>query len=513
MIASEPSPSQVTVAQEEARDELARRSFSHFCERVHGVTLTPHMLFWARHLVDPIYSRVAIVAPPETYKSRVIRMFLEWDIGRDLEGTTLLLMNTAQQAESQSVALAATLEENEVYKRLFPRVIPDKVRGWTRSRRFVARGSVSNPNPTLFATGIDGPYQGIHVGKIITDDLTDQKDVYSPATMEQQRLRVRGVLPDRLERDKGRWFSIYTRWGENDLHQEFSDLGFTIIEMPIVGDYEWGELLFSDRFPMELIEKIRSDKGEGLFRMTYMCDPSGMIAFTAFFDADALDAMLRDIQSPLPRQEGREVEDWEHYVMRWKEPATNVRYVIGADVGEGFKEGDASAATVMDWQTGEVVAAVRDFIKTDDFAQVLYFLGLEYNKALLGVERNGVGLAVINTLKALGYPDMYYADWDGDRDRPGFRTTSRNRPVMLADLEEAVRNRQIVNHYGRLRDEMRVFIRNELGRPEAAPGHHDDLVMALGITWQMRNWAASHRGFGRSGTRYIPAFKGIQIRR
>jgi len=89
--------------------------------------------------------------------------------------------------------------------------------------------------------------------------------------MELQENKLRGVIIDRLK-ENGRIVAIFTRWGDTDLYDTFEDLGFTMIEMPVVGDYPWGNTLSLRKFPEQRIELLRRQKGDSLFNLTFMCN-------------------------------------------------------------------------------------------------------------------------------------------------------------------------------------------------------------------------------------------------
>ena len=161
----------------------ARRDFPFYCDFVHGRPLYAHQLVWTEEL-QAAGGKTLIVAPPESLKSSTVRMFIEWSIGRDPDLCVLLVMNTATQAMRQVMSVAETIEKSEVYHEVFPAVIPNKPRGWSHEAIFVSRSNESRPDPTVYGTGIDGPYQGSHVDMLIIDDPTDQQDVRSQATME-----------------------------------------------------------------------------------------------------------------------------------------------------------------------------------------------------------------------------------------------------------------------------------------------------------------------------------------
>jgi hypothetical protein len=63
---------------------------------------------------------------------------------------------------------------------------------------------------------------------------------------------------------------------------------------------------------------------------------------------------------------------------------------------------------------------------------------------------------------------------------PGFTTSQKNRPLMIAKLEEYIRNKTLYVTSKRFHEEAKTFIWNN-GRPEAMRGHNDDITMAMSI--------------------------------
>ena len=68
----------------------------------------------------------------------------------------------------------------------------------------------------------------------------------------------------------------------------------------------------------------------------------------------------------------------------------------------------------------------------------------------------------------------------------GFRTDTKTRPVIIANMIKAVRDDVTMLSDEQTIHEMLTFVRNENFRPEAAEGAHDDLVMALCIAHYAR---------------------------
>jgi hypothetical protein len=71
---------------------------------------------------------------------------------------------------------------------------------------------------------------------------------------------------------------------------------------------------------------------------------------------------------------------------------------------------------------------------------------------------------------------------------PGFTTSSKTRPLIIAKMEEFIRNKLITIYSSRLVDEFKTFIWNN-NKAEAMRSYHDDLVMALAIGCWVRDTA------------------------
>lgn len=207
------------------------------------------------------------------------------------------------------------------------------------------------------------------------------------------------------------------------------------------------------------------------------------------FDLEALERLTRNIISPL------RIESFPYGTVHiYQESGVGRHYVCGCDVAYGLDTPDAACAQMLDWQTGFHVASLWGHFPPEDLAQVTVDLCKRYNNAFLGVEANGVGQFALRRIEDIGYTSpqqLYYSDWEQAQRRPempkslGWNTDTRTRPVLVAELAEAVHTGAINTVDAETIAEMRMFV-HEKGKPQAAEGCHDDRVMALGIAWQMR---------------------------
>ena len=70
----------------------------------------------------------------------------------------------------------------------------------------------------------------------------------------------------------------------------------------------------------------------------------------------------------------------------------------------------------------------------------------------------------------------------------GFSTSMKTRPLIIAKMEEFIRNKLIKIYSSRTINEMRTFIWKN-GKPQAMRSYHDDLIMALAIACWVRDTA------------------------
>jgi hypothetical protein len=155
------------------------------------------------------------------------------------------------------------------------------------------------------------------------------------------------------------------------------------------------------------------------------------------------------------------------------------RMYAGLDGAEGTLTGDAHCFAVIDFVNGKatVVFELHSNDPIDVFDYKVAQICKQYN-ILVGVEKNGVGLAHLNKLETLGVP--FVIDWD---------TTAGSRPVMITELEEAYRKGFLTETYTQAEEEARDMVYTEKNRAEHKQGKHDDRVFARAIAWQMRNYA------------------------
>jgi len=203
----------------------------------------------------------------------------------------------------------------------------------------------------------------------------------------------------------------------------------------------------------------------------------------------------------------------------WKEVVEEHSYTLSVDVARG-DGADYSTIEVIDNHTLEQVAEYQSKVDWDSFTQIIYDVGMTYNKALVIIEKNNIGFAVLTQLEKLGYPNLFcsksgeyvpsfkakYANAD-----IGFTMSQATRPILLAKLEEYVREDIIQIRSSRLVSEFITFVWDKSGtRASAQSGKNDDLVIAFAMAcyahdliYNKNNSETSKRKFNLSRIRII----------
>jgi hypothetical protein len=189
----------------------------------------------------------------------------------------------------------------------------------------------------------------------------------------------------------------------------------------------------------------------------------------------------------------------------WEYPDYTKDYIVVADVARGDGS-DFSATQVFEVDDMKQVAEYKGQLGTTDYGNFLIELATKYNDALLVVENNNIGWATLQTIIDRGYKNTFYMSKDlqvvdvehqmvsnkyraQDKQMvPGFSTTMKTKPLIIAKMEEYTREKLVKLHSNRLIDELFVYIYHN-SRTEAMGGYNDDLVMSYSIALWVRDTA------------------------
>jgi hypothetical protein len=194
----------------------------------------------------------------------------------------------------------------------------------------------------------------------------------------------------------------------------------------------------------------------------------------------------------------------------WKLPEPLLTYSLGMDVGEGVGA-DYTVIQVICNESGEVVARYRsNRVRAEAAGIDAFLLGSFYNFGLMGIERNGPGLATLTACErgladfpqVSGYPNLYYHTYT-DRKIPeetrrlGWITNKTTKEAILSRLAQTVESRgltiycisTLLEMQGLVWDPEKKCFRQCYKAPDSKLTH-DDEIMALAIANEMRthNW-------------------------
>ena len=182
------------------------------------------------------------------------------------------------------------------------------------------------------------------------------------------------------------------------------------------------------------------------------------------------------------------LQEWRGPYMEYEAPQPDAIYTIGVDPS-GYAARDHAAFHVLKCYRGEwsQVATFADHMDPLNFTTHVLRAAERYNKALVVVESNGVGQAVISLINERNYPNLYHEA----RFKPGFTSTAKSLDQATAFLidglmdELVLRDKQTVEQLQSYKNDKRV---EEGANAELLRGsistrrwerHHWDKVSAL----------------------------------
>jgi len=171
-------------------------------------------------------------------------------------------------------------------------------------------------------------------------------------------------------------------------------------------------------------------------------------------------------------------------------PEMGVQYVLSADPALGNPNSDPSAFVILAVSEESPylreVASYSRITKPDVFAELINYLGILYNIALVGAENNERGGYVVNLKlhKDLKYERLYF-EFDAyakkPAEMPGFVTKDSNKATIVAGLDYRIRDAEILLRTPLLLEQLEHFVEMENGELGAEPGYNDDLAMCAMI--------------------------------
>lgn len=199
------------------------------------------------------------------------------------------------------------------------------------------------------------------------------------------------------------------------------------------------------------------------------------------------------------------------YLLVWELPDEDEDYAIGGDIAEGLEHGDRSSIDVVARSDGRQVAHWFGHIDTKRFAHLLKHIGLLYNQAYIGPERNNHGHAVLQELVDI-YPNsrIYHEEYidredtDEETHKVGWHTSAQSKPILVSGLEDLLSHDADGIKWRGTVAELNIFVYDKKGRMGAQTGGFDDQAMSYMIAQEMRARMPKRRVVDDSDGPYNP---------
>jgi hypothetical protein len=215
--------------------------------------------------------------------------------------------------------------------------------------------------------------------------------------------------------------------------------------------------------------------------------------FNIFYPFDPVRCWIIGTGGAIPKTvveslRANDLEAWKGPLQIYKRPSPDAQYVVAVDPS-GYGARDHAAIQVFEvWDDRwEQVATYADVVDPPTLWRMVERLCKQYNRALLIVERNGVGASILSLAQTSGYHNLFYEK----RNKPGFWTSDSSAQAMISWLSEAAEAGRLFLHDSDLVDQCATYKNDKLiertARTEAlavrADGrrdrHHWDKVSAL----------------------------------
>ncbi len=204
------------------------------------------------------------------------------------------------------------------------------------------------------------------------------------------------------------------------------------------------------------------------------------------FKKESLDKLWANVAEPEVRQ---------GFIYIFSPAKVGVRYVAGADVGEGVGLAYSSLTIVgKDGFNSQVVAKIyTNNLATDLFAFEIDKLCGEYYDPVLAVENNAIGVAVLNKLKELGRPKLFSSEVNRKKkaggkitgvEKLGWTTGEKNKQTATVELIESVNDGSLTTKFKPQVQEMMEY-QWVNGKPVPTGLTHGDTVISLMLAHQM----------------------------
>jgi predicted phage terminase large subunit-like protein len=232
--------------------------------------------------------RVALILPRGWYKSTMATIaYPIWRAINNPAVRILLVQNTYTNACGKLGAIKQIFESNELFKLLYPEILPTRDCVWAKDAATVNRKG-AYPEATWEAAGTGTQKTGQHYDVIIEDDtVSPTKDNLTGAMMQPTEAEIEKAIgwfrlatPLLIEPVDSQRVVVGTRWAENDLlgfiidqHPEYHQLTRAVRETDHKPDPN-GEVQWEARFNEDVLKAVETDLGPYMYASLYLNSPT-----------------------------------------------------------------------------------------------------------------------------------------------------------------------------------------------------------------------------------------------
>lgn len=222
--------------------------------------------------------------------------------------TRILLGSKAVElSQEKLIRIRTIIEQNALLRSFWPENFWHEPRrqatAWNNEHIFLPRREVFKEG-SIETTGVGGTITGEHFNINFYDDIVDEKDRFSPTTMDRAYAWVHAAHFLLDDRDHAHEIFLGTHWSNNDVYVRMKREDSELEHRTYSAIQQDGTPLWPQIFPLHVlraIEKKLSDGGQAdLFALNYLNDPhhSSIVSFDTsklrYFRFDAGDILIED---------------------------------------------------------------------------------------------------------------------------------------------------------------------------------------------------------------------------
>ncbi|MBU0959744.1 MAG: hypothetical protein KKB31_07395, partial [Nanoarchaeota archaeon] len=284
-------------------------------------------------------------------------------------------------------------------------------------------------------------------------------------------------------------YSEYEEWGQKELGWTDEKIKWRRLQIRDYVKEGKSEVNFLRMYPSTEEEMFRSSAGS-FFDFMVLGDLRKEAETRKFaigsLVSDASDPFCREMPSFVP--EAKDITEGRWLIYQYPQPYD--QYVLGVDTATSYDDSDYSSIDILSAHTLNQVATFHGLVGPLELGPEAIKGGRYYNLALAGIETNGVGQSTFDTMKGMGYENLYYRKGKQQKigtsyPKDGFYMTDTLKGSVVHELKKNV-EAEIVTVFSEAHfREMGRFVKTENGKYEALQGANDDRVISLAIAVQM----------------------------